>query len=221
MAQAAILVNNFAKAAGGDMKLYDTARAPNPRRVRIFLAEKDLSVPSEAIDLMKLEQKGDGFRALNPMQQTPALLLDDGTILTESVAICRYFDELKPEPPLFGEGILGRAQVEMWQRRIEFGLFLQVMLAFRHSHPAMQALEPMQIPELAEVSRGRTRDFLYVLDGVLAQSPFVAGERFSIADITALVAVDFLKVARIESPAELHALKAWHAKVAARPGAVP
>jgi glutathione S-transferase len=204
-----------------DMKLYDTARAPNPRRVRIFLAEKGLEVPSEQVDLGKLEQKAESFRWLNPLQQTPVLLLDDGTALSESIAICRYFEELKPDPPLFGEGMLGRALVEMWQRRIELQLFLQVLLTFRHSHPAMAEMQKPQIAALAEASKARAVDFLHYLDGELAQRSFVAGERFSIADITALVAVDFLKPAKIDMPADAGNLKAWHARVAARPSAVP
>jgi glutathione S-transferase len=205
----------------GRMKLYDTARAPNPRRVRIFLAEKGLSVPTEQVDLRKLEQKAESFRTLNPLQSTPVLLLDDGTALSESVAICRYFEELKPEPPLFGQGILGRALVEMWQRRIELHFLLPVLMSFRHSHPAMAELEKPQIPQFAETSRARALDFLHYLDGELAQRPFAAGEAYSIADITTLVAVDFLKLAKIEIPAECAALKAWHAQVAARPSAVP
>lgn len=239
MAHATIMVNNsisFGEVSPGpwqgakplmggakkvDMKLYDTARAPNPRRVRIFLAEKGLDVPTEQIDLGKLEQRGESFRAVNPLQQTPVLLLDDGTALSESVAICRYFEELKPDPPLFGEGMLGRALVEMWQRRIELHLLLPVLLTFRHSHPAMREMEQPQIQELAETSKAKAVDFLHYLDGELAQRPFVAGEGFSIADITAFVAVDFLKPARIDMPADAPHLKHWHPRVTARPSAVP
>ena len=104
------------------MKLYEEARAPNPRRVRIFLAEKGISVPLVPIDINKMEHKTPAFTALNPLQRTPALQLDDGTVIAESIAICRYFEELQPDPPLFGVGALGKALVEMWQRRIEFGL---------------------------------------------------------------------------------------------------
>ncbi len=204
-----------------NMKLYDTARAPNPRRVRIFLAEKGIDVPREQVDLGKLEQKAESFRAVNPLQRTPVLLLDDGTALSESVAICRYFEELKPDPPLFGEGILGRALVEMWQRRIELHLLLPVLTAFRHSHPAMREMEQPQIPDFAEASRAKALAFLRYLDGELAGRPFISGEGFSIADITGLVAIDFLKLARIEMPASADNLKRWHAGVAARPSAVP
>lgn len=203
------------------MKLFDTARAPNPRRVRIFLAEKGLDVPTEQVDFFKSQQKSDAFRGVNPLQQTPVLVLDDGTALAESVAICRYLEELKPEPRLFGETMLGRALVEMWNRRIELHLFQPVMTAFRHSHPAMVEMEKPQHPLLVDIGKTKAADFLQYLDSELAQKPFVAGESFSIADITALVAVDFLKPARISMPAEAANLKRWHALVSARPSAVP
>lgn len=201
------------------MKLYDTIGAPNPRRVRIFLAEKGIDVPREQVNLLKFEQKSDGFRALNPMQRTPVLVLEDGTALAESVAICRYFDELKPEPPLFGEGILGRALVEMWQRRIELYLLNPVLLAFRHGHRAMSALENPQLPDLAEQSRVNALKFMNFIDAELAERQFIAGEAYTIADITALVALEFLKPAQIAMP-ELSSLKRWFAEVSARPSAV-
>src|ERR1051325_8423135 len=122
------------------MKLYDGGRSPNPRRVRIFLAEKGISLPPiEAVDLGSLQHKAPAYAAVNPLQRTPALEFDDGTVLTESIAICRYFEELNPEPPLFGTGPLDRARVEMWQRRLEFGLLGAVASVFRHLHPAMAA----------------------------------------------------------------------------------
>lgn len=202
------------------MKLYDTARAPNPRRVRIFLAEKGIAVPTEDVDFGKAEQKSEAFSALNPMQQTPVLVLDDGTVLSESVAICRYFEEQHSEPPLFGADQVGRAVVEMWQRQIEFYLLQPVLLTFRHSHPAAAKMGQAQIPALAESSRAKVLDFLAHLDGELAKRPFIAGDTFSIADITALVAVDFMRPARIAMPA-LDNIKRWRAEVAARPSAVP
>src|ERR1700761_1088503 len=108
------------------MKLYDGGRAPNPRRVRIFLAEKGITVPTEQVDLGKLQQRSDRYSAINPMQRVPALVLDDGTAIAESIAICRYFEALQPEPPMFGRGALESALVEMWNRRFEFHLFLPV-----------------------------------------------------------------------------------------------
>ncbi len=202
------------------MKLYDTARAPNPRRVRIFVAEKGTDVPIEDVDFGKAEQKSETFSALNPMQQTPVLVLDDGTVLSESIAICRYLEEQHPEPPLFGADQIGRAVVEMWNRRIEFHLFQTVMLTFRHSHPAAVKMGEAQIPALAESSKAKALDFLAHLDLELAKRPFIAGETFSIADITALVAVDFMRPARIDMP-PLDNIKRWRTAVAARPSAVP
>ena len=108
------------------MKLYDGGRAPNPRRVRIFLAEKGIKVPTEQVDLGALQQRSEAYTAINPMQRVPALVLDDGTVIAESIAICRYFEALHPDPPLFGRGALESALVEMWNRRAELHLFLPV-----------------------------------------------------------------------------------------------
>jgi glutathione S-transferase len=201
------------------MKLYDSPFAPNPRRVRIFLAEKGIAVPTETIDLASLQQKDPTFTSVNPMQRVPALVLDSGEVLTESVAICRYFEEIQPEPPLFGEGALERARVEMWQRRAELHFFYSVAMAFRHSHPAMREMEKPQIAELAESCRPRALAFAEFLDGELAKRPFLAGEHFSIADITAYVAADFAKFARIDLPESLANLRRWREAVAARPSA--
>ena len=120
------------------MKLYDGGRAPNPRRVRIFLAEKGIEIPLESVDLGALEHKSETFTALNPLQRLPVLTLDDGTVITESIAICRYFEALRSEPPLFGRGALEVALVEMWNRRVELNLYAAVSAVFRHLHPAMR-----------------------------------------------------------------------------------
>jgi glutathione S-transferase len=201
------------------MKLYDAARAPNPRRVRIFLAEKGLRIPTEPVDLGKLEQRSDAYTAINPMQRVPALVLDDGTVLTESVAICRYFETLHPEPPLFGRGALEAALVEMWNRRIEFHLYLPVSYVFQHLHPAMKALVDPQVPAWGEVNKPRIFSFLRFLDGELKSRAYVAGAHFSIADISALVAVDFMKVSKLAVPDELAAVRRWHGEISARPSA--
>ncbi len=201
------------------MKLYDAGRAPNPRRVRIFLAEKGISVPIVPIDLNRLEHKEPAFVVVNPMKQTPALELDDGTVLTESVAICRYFEELHPEPPLFGTSPLGRAKVEMWQRRMEFGLLGPVAAVFRHLHPAMARMEVPQVAAWGDANKPRVAEFLAILDRHLAGSSFIAGDGFSIADITGLVGIDFLKPAKLAVPDEMANVKRWHAAVAARPSA--
>jgi glutathione S-transferase len=202
------------------MKLYDAGRAPNPRRVRIFLAEKGVEVPLVPVDLGRLEHKAPAFVAVNPLKQTPALELDDGTILTESIAICRYFEELHPEPPLFGVGPLGRATVEMWQRRIEFGLLGTVAAVFRHLHPAMAEMEVPQVTVWGEANKPKILGFLRILDRHLAGRAFVCGESFSVADITGLVALDFMKPARLAVPDEFANVKRWHADLSARPSAL-
>jgi glutathione S-transferase len=201
------------------MKLYDGGRAPNPRRVRIFLAEKAMSLPVEKIDLANLEHKTAEFTALNPLQRVPVLVLDDGTVITESIAICRYIEGLRPEPPLFGRGALEEALVEMWNRRVELNLYQAVSAVFRHTHPAMKDLES-QIPEWGEANRPRVFDFLRLLDRELKNRLFVAGDHYSIADITALVAVDFMRPAKLIMPEELANLRRWHAQVSERSSAL-
>jgi glutathione S-transferase len=201
------------------MKLYESGRAPNPRRVNIFLAEKGIAVPTEQVDLLKLEQKGEAFSALNPVQQVPALVLDDGFVLTETIAICRYFEELHPEPPLFGTDAFGRALVEMWQRRIEFGLLGPVAAVFRHLHPAMAQMEVPQVPAWGEANKERVIRFLGVLDTELEGQEFICGESFTIADITGLVGLDFMKPAKLTVPEELRHVRRWHARLSERPSA--
>ena len=187
--------------------------------MRIFLAEKGLAIEMVDVDLARLEQKTAAFSALNPFQGIPALELDDGTIIAESVAICRYIEELHPEPPLFGVGALERATVEMWQRRLELYLLFPVAQAFRHSHPAMKAMETPQIKEWAEANKPRALAAMARFDEALRDRPFIAGERFSIADITGLVALDFTRAARIAIPGELIHLSRWRDALAARPSA--
>jgi glutathione S-transferase len=201
------------------MRILEQNRAPNPRRVRIFLAEKGIAVPYEQVDIMKLDHRLPGFAALNPMRQVPVLVLDDGTAIAESVAICRYFEEERPEPPLFGTGARGRAIVEMWNRRMELGLLYRVAQCFRHTHPAMAPLETPQVKDWGEANRPRAVEMLEWMDEELSGRRFIAGERYSIADITALVAVDFMKVARIERPARLKNVERWYSDVSGRPSA--
>ncbi|HEX8166079.1 MAG TPA: glutathione S-transferase [Beijerinckiaceae bacterium] len=201
------------------MKLYDAGRAPNPRRVRIFLAEKGVEVPLVPIDLGKLEHKAPAYVAVNPLQRTPALELDDGTVITESIAICRYFEELHPEPPLFGTDPLDKARVEMWQRRLEFGLLGTVASVFRHLHPAMAEMEVPQVAAWGETNKPRVIEFLRFLDGELEGREYVAGERFSVADITGLVGLDFMKPAKLSLPDELSNVRRWHERLSARPSA--
>ena len=202
------------------MKLYDGGRAPNPRRVRMFLAEKGIALPPiESVNLGELEQKSEAFTAINPLQRVPALVLDDGTIITESIAICRYFEALHPEPALFGRGAREIASIEMWNRRAELSFLFSVAQVFRHSHPAMKAMEDPQLADWAAVNRPRVLAFLSVLDAQLADHEFLAGDQFSVADITGIIAVDFMKPAKLDMPANLPHVARWAADVSARPSA--
>lgn len=201
------------------MKLYDGGRAPNPRRVRIFLAEKGITVPTEQVDLNALQQRSQAYTAINPMQRVPALVLDDGTVIAESIAICRYFEALHPEPPLFGQGALETALIEMWNRRAELHLLFPVASVFQHLHPAMRQMVQPQVPDWGEANKPRVMSFLRFLDGELAQREFVAGARYSVADITAMIAVDFMRVSKLAVPEDLVNVRRWHQAVSARPSA--
>ncbi|GLQ37704.1 glutathione S-transferase [Rhizobium albus] len=201
------------------MKLYDGGKAPNPRRVSIFLAEKGVEIERVPVDMGALGHKSDAFSKLNPLQRLPVLELDDGTVLTESVAICRYIETLHPEPNLFGHRGLEEAQVEMWNRRVELHFLNSVAAVFRHLHPAMKDWEVPQVKEWGEANRPRVTEFLALLDGELAHRDFIAGDRFTIADISAMVSVGFMKPAKIDMPEHLAHLRAWHERVSARPSA--
>jgi glutathione S-transferase len=201
------------------MKLYDGGRAPNPRRVRVFLAEKGITVPTEQVDLGKLEQRSDAFTAVNPMQRVPALVLDDGTVITESIAICRYFEVLHPEPPLFGRGALETALVEMWQRRAELHLLFPVATVFQHTHPAMKIMVDPQVAAWGEANKPRVTQFLQFLDEELKGRQYIAGNVYSVADITAMIAVDFMRVSKLTVPDDLANVKRWYAGASARPSA--
>ncbi len=199
------------------MKLYDGGRAPNPRRVTLFLAEKGIEVEKVPVDMGRLEHKSAGLSQLNPLQRLPVLVLDDGTVLTETIAICRYFEELHPEPALFGTGARQRALVEMWQRRVELHFFMAVAAVFRHLHPAMKDWEVPQVPEWGEANRPKALNFLALLDQELAGRTYVAGDRFSVADITCHVTMGFMKLARIALPEDLVHVKRWFHLVSERP----
>ena len=201
------------------MKLYNSNFAPNPRRVRIFLAEKGVSIPRVEVSLGKLEHKTPEFLALNPFQTIPVLELDDGAVIGESIAICRYIEELYPEPNLFGATALERASVEMWQRLAEWRLLLPIAQVFRHTHPHMAKLEEPQIADWAAANRPRALRNMMLFDDILRDRPFVAGDRFTVADITGLVALDFARPARIGIPPELANLTRWHQALRNRPSA--
>jgi glutathione S-transferase len=201
------------------MKLYDGARAPNPRRVRIFLAEKGITVPREQVDLGAMQHKSAAYTAINRLQRVPALELDDGTVLTESIAICRYFEALQPDPPLFGRTGVEAAVIEMWNRRVELHLYLPVSHVFRHLHPAMKELEAPQVAAWGEANKPRVLEFLALLNDQLAHHAFIAGGAYSVADISGLVAVDFMKPAKLAVPDEFMHVRRWHGQVSARPSA--
>jgi glutathione S-transferase len=185
----------------------------------MFLAEKGLELPRANVDLAKLEQRADDYNAVNPFQIIPALELDDGSVITESIAICRYLEELHPEPSLFGTTPRERAEVEMWQRLAEFQLLFTIAQTFRHTHPAMREMESPQVPDWAASNRVKAMTALQRFDRALASRRYLAGDRFSVADITGLIALDFTKPARIAIPEELSNLRRWREEVAARPSA--
>ncbi|MEM9676875.1 MAG: glutathione S-transferase [Pseudomonadota bacterium] len=201
------------------MRLFDGGKAPNPRRVRIFLAEKGVSVPLEPVDMTALGHQSDAMAARNPLKRLPVLELDDGTILSESVAICRYFEELHPDPPLMGVDAVDKAIVEMWQRRMEMHLLLLVANVFRHAHPAMAEWEVPQIVEFSEANKPKVMASLDWLNDELADRDFISGARFTIADITAMIAIDFMKPARMALADHHKHVQRWYHAVKARPSA--
>jgi glutathione S-transferase len=200
------------------MKLYGAPNpAPNPRRVRIYLAEKGIDLPEIPVDLRAREQKSPQIRAKNSTGQVPFLELDDGEVIAESVSICRYLESLHPEPPLFGEGALQQAQVDMWVRRIEFQLMRPIGMFWVHAHPLTAG--PHQHKDFGESNRALVANAMRWLDGELEGRSFIAGEAFTVADIAALTAVDFAAWIGLEVPDDCVRLKAWHARVSARPSA--
>jgi glutathione S-transferase len=200
------------------MKLYDATMAPNPRRVRVFLAEKGVQVPLEQVDLAAKENYEPAFRARNPLGRVPVLELDDGTCIAETVAICRYFEETVPDPPLMGTDAVDRAVVEMWQRRMELEIFSPIANVFVHTHDYFKGRVP-QVAEYGEVCRTHAIARMRWLDDVLATRPFVAGDRYTIADVTALCGIDWGRVTKTRVPPECTNLLRWHEQVSARPSA--
>ena len=200
------------------VRLYDQPRAPNPRRVNIFLAEKGIEIPKVDINLIGGEHKQADYLGKAGVPQVPALELDDGTVLLESVAICRYLEALKPEPNLMGRDAMEQVTIEMWQRLIETRLFATVAIVFRHTNPHLAVLED-QCADWGEVNRGRLHGRLGELDRRLAGREWIAADRQTIADITALVAVDFLRIIKFAVPEEYENLRAWHARMQPRPSA--
>ncbi len=203
------------------MKLYDNKMAPNPRRVRMFIAEKNISFSQAGIevinvDIAKGETFSEKFRQMSPYGGLPVLELDDGDYLTESMAICRYFEELYPDSPLMGGDAKSKACIEMWNRRIEIYLYQSIAMSFRHGNPMWKSVTT-QVAEFSEVSAIEVDKNIHKLDKHLQGSEYVAGNEFSVADITALCAIDFAKVIsrRIDEEKHPH-LARWHKKVSAR-----
>ena len=202
------------------MKLYTSHRAPNPRRVRWVMAEKGIEdVEVIEVDILTGEHKTPEYRARVGVPHVPALELDDGSTISESVAICRYLEALYPEPNLFGRDPRELAVIEMWTRRCEFYLANPIMLSVRHSHPALAALEAVQLPQLAEYNRVAAEKFMKTLDRRLADHEFLAVDRFTIADVVAVVGLDFARLIKYRPPEELTHLARWLAECRARPAA--
>ena len=201
------------------MKLYNEHDpAPNPRRVRIFLAEKGITMPFVHVPMRQGAHKSAEFMAKNSLGQVPVLELDDGSTLSESIAICRYLEELHPTPALFGNDAWQRAQVEMWMRRIEFALLSRIGAVWINTHKYTAHLGT-QYKDYGEASRIRSVKALHWLDEELKEREFLATDTFSMADIVALTTLDFATFIGIETPAELTHLRAWHARVSDRPSA--
>jgi len=208
------------------MKLYHSTSSPNSRRVRIFIAEKGISVPLQPVNLGEKEQFSDWFTAINPRQQVPALVLDDGRTLAEVPAIWRYLEEIYPELPLFGNDAVDEALITMWERRVELDGFAPTMEGVRNAAAGLKGRalsgphDYEQIPALVDRNRCRVADFYADFDDRLDEVPFVAGTEFSVADITALVTVDFATAAlKMPIPNSSRAFRRWYEKVSARPSA--
>lgn len=201
------------------MKLYDSYRAPNPRRVRWVMAEKGLSdVEIVNVDILAGEHRTPEYRAKVGVAHVPALELDDGTVISESVAVCRYLEALHPEPNLFGRDPKEQAVVEMWTRRCEIYLANPMMLTVRLSHPALAVMsEPS--PEVAEFNRTGAERFMRTLDRRLADREFIAADRVTMADVVAVVGLDFARMIKYRPPAELEHLTRWYEAMRARPAA--
>ncbi len=207
------------------MKFYDCATAPSPRRVRMFIAEKNLDIPVVEVDLGSLEQHSQDFANLNPHRTVPVLELDDGSILTSSHAICRYLEEVYPQQPLMGRNPQERGHIADLEWRIEQEGFMAVGESFRNrarsfkNNAVTGKHEHAQIPELVERGRVRASQFMQWLDNHLAEREFIAGDYFSVADITAFITLDFAKWIKLEAPEECKNLHRWFSEVAKRPSA--
>ncbi len=198
------------------VRYYHTPRAPNPRRTDIFFAEKGVEIERVTIDLLQGAHRDAGYLDKTGVPQVPALELSDGTVLVEVPAICRYIEALYPEPNMLGRDPLEAAVIEMWQRRVELRLMMTIAFCFRHTNPHMAALET-QCPDWGAVNAGRIDERLAELDRRLQGREWIAADRPTLADITGVVAVDFLRILKREVPEDMTALREWHARMKARP----
>ena len=207
------------------MKFYDMALAPSPRRVRMFIAEKGIEIPVVEVDLRGGEHLGAEFAKLNPWCTVPVLELDDGTCISEAIACCRYLEAAFPEPPLMGATPVEQGVIAMWEHRVEWDGFIAGSEVLRNSAERMQgraltgALGFDQIPELAERGRKRIARLYEMLDRRFADSEYLAGDQFTVADITALIAIDFVRRQKLEIPEDRPNVQRWHDTVSARPSA--
>lgn len=203
------------------MKLYVAPRAPSPRRVTMFMVEKEIAtIDLVNVDLNAQEHKGEAYRAKSPLAKVPALELDDGRVLTETRAICTYLEGLYPEPNLMGETFEERAFIEMADRRVEFYLLAGIANTVRHTHPGLAVLEQPQFPDFGHSQAQKMRDVAQWFDQLLERQPWMAGPRFTIADITAFCAIEFARLMKFNPGAEgMPALQAWRDRVAERPSA--
>lgn len=203
------------------MKLYDYKGAPNPRRVQIFLAEKGIEVPLEQVDITIGVNRKPPFLGKNPIGSVPVLELDDGTCIAESVSICRYFEALHPDPPLFGSTPLEVATIDMWLRRVELNVMSMVGMVWINDHPLTAPMFPQNIPA-AKQGRVRAAMGYKVLDDQLASSTFIAGDAYTVVDAVALATIDFaVDLVGVPYAEDMVNLKRWHDLVSARPSAGP
>jgi|TARA_Y100000994_G_scaffold44237_1_gene34715 glutathione S-transferase len=200
------------------MKIYETKTAPNPRRVRMFLAEKGIDVDYVQVDIQKGENLSPQMRAKNPLGKIPILELDDGTCIAETDAICTYFEAIQPEPPLMGTTPIEKATISMWQRQVEFAFMMQVGMCFQHTTGYFKdRMTP--VPEFGKEAGINAAKYLNILERRLGEKEFIAGNTFSIADITALCAMDFARVVKIRMTDEHVNLARWYEAVSNRASA--
>ncbi len=202
------------------MILYDSPNpAPNPRRVRIFAAEKGIELPLQPVSLLAREHKSAEHLARNPVGQTPVLALDDGTTISESIAICRYLEAVHPPPPLFGATPLEIGTIEMWIRRTEFVLGGPLRAFWVNAHPLTEKVVPLRFPEFGQANGPQALSAMALFDAALEKSQFIAGQAFSVADIVLLTSVDFAGFIGLAIPDDLTNLRRWHEEVSGRPSA--